>query len=95
MPEGYCVKCKAKKEIVEAVEEVMKNGRKAIKGRCPTCGVVMFKILGGKAVVPPPVPALTEPAAGLPGPASNPMPLPAPEPGHHPVPEATPNPSTP
>ena len=50
MPEGYCVKCKAKKEIAEAVEETMKNGRKAIKGKCPTCGVVMFKILGGKAV---------------------------------------------
>ena len=49
MPEGYCVKCKAKKEIVNAVEEVMKNGRKAIKGKCPTCGTVMFKILGGKA----------------------------------------------
>jgi len=49
MAEGYCVKCKAKKEIVDAVEEVMKNGRKAIKGRCPTCGTVMFKILGGKA----------------------------------------------
>ena len=42
-------KCKAKKEIVDAVEEVMKNGRKAIKGKCPTCGTVMFKILGGKA----------------------------------------------
>lgn len=51
MPEGYCVKCKAKKEISDAVEEVMKNGRKAIKGKCPTCGTVMFKILGGKAVV--------------------------------------------
>jgi uncharacterized Zn finger protein (UPF0148 family) len=51
MAEGYCVKCKAKKEIAEAVEEVMKNGRKAIKGKCPTCGVVMFKILGGKATV--------------------------------------------
>jgi uncharacterized Zn finger protein (UPF0148 family) len=50
MPEGYCVKCKAKKEIADAVEEIMKNGRKAIKGRCPTCGVVMFKILGGKPV---------------------------------------------
>jgi uncharacterized Zn finger protein (UPF0148 family) len=50
MPEGYCVKCKAKKEIAEAVEETTKNGRKAIKGRCPTCGVVMFKMLGGKAV---------------------------------------------
>lgn len=49
MPEGYCVKCKAKKEITDAVEETMKNGRKAIKGKCPTCGTVMFKILGGKA----------------------------------------------
>lgn len=46
MPEGYCVKCKAKKEIIDAVEETMKNGRKAIKGKCPTCGTVMFKILG-------------------------------------------------
>jgi uncharacterized Zn finger protein (UPF0148 family) len=52
MPEGYCVKCKAKKEIKDAVEEVMKNGRKAIKGKCPTCGTVMFKILGGKATAP-------------------------------------------
>lgn len=49
MAEGYCVKCKAKKEIADAVEETMKNGRKAIKGKCPTCGTVMFKILGGKA----------------------------------------------
>ncbi len=48
MVEGYCVKCKAKKEIIDAVEETMKNGRKAIKGKCPTCGTVMFKILGGK-----------------------------------------------
>ena len=46
MAEGYCVKCKAKKEIASAVEETMKNGRKAIKGKCPTCGTVMFKILG-------------------------------------------------
>ena len=46
---GYCVKCKAKREIANGVEEVMKNGRKAIKGKCPTCGTVMFKILGGKA----------------------------------------------
>src|SRR5216117_3246728 len=48
MPEGYCVKCKAKKEIIDAVEETMKNGRKAIKGKCPTCGTVMFKILAEK-----------------------------------------------
>jgi hypothetical protein len=41
MAEGYCVKCKAKKEIVDAVEELMKNGRKAIKGKCPTWGTVV------------------------------------------------------
>ena len=58
MSEGYCVKCKAKKPISEAVEEVMKNGRKAVKGKCPTCGAVMFKILGGKAAAA----AATEPA---------------------------------
>lgn len=64
MPEGYCVKCKAKKEIVDGVEETMKNGRKAIKGKCPTCGTVMFKILGGKAstAASPAEPKAAEPA---------------------------------
>jgi len=61
MPEGYCVKCKAKKEIVNAVEEIMKNGRKAIKGKCPTCGTVMFKILGGKATPAPAAPVTPAP----------------------------------
>ena len=54
MAEGYCFKCKTKREIANPVEELMKNGRKAIKGKCPTCGAVMFKILGGKAVEQPP-----------------------------------------
>ena len=67
MPEGYCVKCKAKKEIIDAVEETMKNGRKAIKGKCPTCGTVMFKILGGKSAS---TPAATESAAPAPKPAA-------------------------
>ncbi len=66
MPEGYCVKCKAKKEIVDAVEETMKNGRKAIKGKCPTCGTVMFKILGGKASPPAAAPATAAPAPSTP-----------------------------
>jgi len=66
MPEGYCVKCKAKKEIVGAVEETMKNGRKAIKGKCPTCGTVMFKILGGKAAAPPATPPPATPAPPAP-----------------------------
>lgn len=57
MAEGYCVKCKAKREISQAVEVVMNNGRKATKGKCPTCGTVMFKILGGKAIGDTPAPS--------------------------------------
>jgi len=64
MAEGYCVQCKAKKEIAAGIEEIMKNGRKAIKGRCPACGTVMFKILGGKATSPPsPPPSSSTPPA--------------------------------
>ncbi|MFM7815715.1 MAG: DUF5679 domain-containing protein [Verrucomicrobiota bacterium] len=61
MAEGYCVRCKAKQPIAEAVEEVMKNGRKAVKGKCPVCGVVMFKILGGKAAPSASAPSATPP----------------------------------
>src|SRR5579859_763903 len=61
MSEGYCVKCKAKKPISDGVEETMKNGRRAIKGKCPTCGTVMFKILGKSAATPTPAPATPTP----------------------------------
>jgi len=46
MSEGYCVKCKAKKEMADAKEVTMKNGRKAVKGKCPSCGMGMYRILG-------------------------------------------------
>ena len=48
MAEAYCVKCKTKHPMKDAVEVTMKNGRKAVKGTCPACGTVMFKMLGGK-----------------------------------------------
>lgn len=46
MTEGYCVKCKAKQEMKDAKETTMKNGRSAMKGKCPKCGTGMFKIMG-------------------------------------------------
>ena len=50
MAEGYCVKCKQKKEMQNAQEvEVKGKGnstRKALTGNCPDCGTKMFKILG-------------------------------------------------
>lgn len=44
--EAYCVKCKAKRNMKDAAEVTMANGRKAMKGKCPECGTGMFKILG-------------------------------------------------
>jgi len=48
MAQGYCVKCKAKKEMKDAKEVVMKNKRKAMKGKCPVCDTSMFCIMGNK-----------------------------------------------
>tara|TARA_Y100000031_G_C8056983_1_gene308836 strand:- start:202 stop:348 length:147 start_codon:yes stop_codon:yes gene_type:complete len=48
MAQGYCVKCKDKKEMKDSKEVTMKNGRKAAKGKCPSCGTSMFCILGNK-----------------------------------------------
>lgn len=42
---GYCVKCKAKREMKDAQEVEMKNGRKAMKGVCPVCGTGMYSIM--------------------------------------------------
>ncbi len=44
--EGYCVKCKAKRAMVDAAVVVMKNGRNAVKGSCSICKTGMYKILG-------------------------------------------------
>lgn len=52
MPEAYCVKCKAKKEIKDAKEVTLKGKggteRRAATGVCPDCGTKMFKFLPKK-----------------------------------------------
>ena len=45
---GYCMKCKTEREMKETEEVTMKNGRKALKGKCTVCGTGMYKILGTK-----------------------------------------------
>jgi len=42
---GYCVKCKAKKEMKDTQKVTMKNGRHAMKGKCTSCATGMYKIL--------------------------------------------------
>jgi hypothetical protein len=41
---GYCMKCKAQREIKGARQITMKNGRPATEGNCAVCGTRMFKI---------------------------------------------------
>ena len=43
---AYCVKCKKKREMKSPQGITMKNGRRATKGTCPTCGTKMFRIGG-------------------------------------------------
>ena len=38
---GYCVCCRAKKNMVNASRTLMKNGRKAMIGNCDCCGTKM------------------------------------------------------
>ena len=42
--EGYCVKCKSKRDMQSEKKVTMKNGRPATQGICSVCGTKMFKI---------------------------------------------------
>lgn len=42
---GYCMRCRAHREMKEVVKLSMKNGRNAVKGNCSACGAGMYKIL--------------------------------------------------
>ena len=44
---GYCMKCRAERDIAGAKTVAMKNGRPATEGVCPTCGTRMYRL--GKA----------------------------------------------
>lgn len=48
MTEAYCVKCKAKREMKNAEQVQMKNGKPAMSGVCPVCGTKMYKIGSSK-----------------------------------------------
>jgi hypothetical protein len=47
--ESYCVRCRGKKEMKDAKEITMKNGKPATQGICSTCGTKIFRIGKKKA----------------------------------------------
>ncbi len=42
--EGYCMKCKQKRAIVNPHEVTMKNGRIAVQGNCEVCGASLLRM---------------------------------------------------
>jgi pimeloyl-ACP methyl ester carboxylesterase len=43
--EAYCVKCRHKRSMHDTKEVVTKNGRHALEGTCPICGVRLFRFV--------------------------------------------------
>ena len=44
MASMYCVICRAKKDVANPQKVTMKNGKPAMKAKCPTCGTGMYRI---------------------------------------------------
>ncbi|HEU4324074.1 MAG TPA: DUF5679 domain-containing protein [Roseiflexaceae bacterium] len=42
---GYCVRCRAKRQMQNAHVETTENGRRGARGTCPVCGSTMFRFL--------------------------------------------------
>ena len=42
---GYCMRCRTKRPIKNAHEEISESGRRAARGACPVCGTNMFVFL--------------------------------------------------
>ena len=54
---AYCVKEKAQKQMKDAKEVTLKNGKHAMQGVCSSCGTKMMKFVSAKkseSVPPPP-----------------------------------------
>ncbi len=46
--EGYCVKCREKREIQGEQVVTTEKGRRMAKGTCPKCGTKMTRFLPSK-----------------------------------------------
>src|SRR5512134_3688881 len=42
--EAYCVKCKTKREMLEAQAEYTAPGAPGTRGKCPVCGTTLYKL---------------------------------------------------
>ena len=42
--QAYCLKCRTQRDMKDAKEVTMKNGKPATSGTCPVCGTKMYRI---------------------------------------------------
>ena len=42
--QAYCLKCRTQREMQNAQQVTMKNGKPATRGKCPECGTQMYRI---------------------------------------------------
>lgn len=42
--EGYCMKCKKKRDMLNPSAEFTKKGSPGTRGTCPVCGTKMYRI---------------------------------------------------
>ena len=47
--QGYCLKCREKRDVKDAQPVTLKNGRPATQGACSVCGTKITILGGGKA----------------------------------------------
>lgn len=46
--EGYCVKCKTKRNVKNGVVKKLPNGREMVQGTCPVCKTKVTRFLSTK-----------------------------------------------
>ena len=46
--EGYCVKCRTKRQIKNGKVEKTASGKPIAKGKCPVCGTTVTRFLSEK-----------------------------------------------
>ena len=49
--DAFCMKCRAKREILNPVQDTLRNGRPATRGTCAVCGTRVIRI--ASAEIPP------------------------------------------
>jgi DNA polymerase II large subunit len=47
--EALCLRCHARREMVDAQPFMMKSGRRALRGKCASCGGTVTRIIPSQA----------------------------------------------